>query len=931
MKFTFTFLISLLVCSSLFAQNTYSVKGMVGDTAAHATLVNTSISVLNAKDSTLRRFTRAASDGSFTVDKLGKGKFILLVSYPGYADYVDNFSLDSVKTTHDAGKINMILKTQLLKDVIIKGTRAAMKIKGDTTEFNADAYKIQPNAKVEDLIKQFPGITVDKDGKITAQGQTVTKVLVDGEEFFGDDPTLVTKNLRADMVDKVQLYDKKSDQATFTGIDDGQKTKTLDIKLKADKKNGEFGKADIGAGSDKRYSGQLLFNKFKAKQKLSLYGTLANTGKTGLGWEDNQKYGSSDNLQFGDSGEIYFFGGGGDELDSFNGQYNGQGLPVARTAGMHYDTKWNNDKESLNTNYKLGSLSVDGTNSDLSQNNTPGSVVNTTSDQNYHKYMFRQKLDGVYQLKIDTTSNLKISADGTLKNSDNNSSYKESRVNGDGVLLNKSAKTVTNKNEGKVFDISFFYTKKFKKKGRTFSASISEAYTENKSKGFLKSDADFYNPAGNAVDSTQHIDQYKTSNISNSLLKSNFTYTEPLAKDFSVIANYGLSLDNGVSDRKSFNATSPGVYTSLDPKYSNNYKLNQLFNQVGAIFNYKKGKSNVNFGAKVSGVNFKQTDQVRDTIYKRNFVNFNPQASYQYKFSPQQSLRFEYRGNPTQPTISQIQPVFENNDPLNIIIGNPALKPSFTNNFNVNYNSYKVLSGQSVYLYGNYRFTTNPIVNNTITDITRGKSTSQAINLNKSSSNFYLYGSFGRKTFGGIYIGLDMDANGSTSYNLSNNELNKTTYNTYGGKLRIQKYVEKKYQFYINGGPNYTISGSSLQTLYNNNGRGFNADGSFTVYLPGKFQVSSDASYEFRAKTQTFNTDFKRTLWNASITKAFFKEEKLKLVMSANDLLNQNVGFSRNVSGNFITQSSYTTIKRYFMFSIVYDFNRMGGGLSTKK
>ena len=241
MKVTITAL--LLICLYSFtslAQNPYSVKGNAVDSVSNVKLANTSISVLNAKDSTLRKFTRAAANGSFSITGLSKGNFILLVTYPGYADYVENFTLDSVKTVHDIGNINMNLKSRLLHEVIVKGTVAAIKIKGDTTEYNAAAFKIDPNAKVEDLIRQLPGMQVDKDGKITAQGQSVPKVLVDGEEFFGDDPTLVTKNLRADMVDKVQLYDKKSDQATFTGIDDGEKTKTINIKLKEDKKNGYF-------------------------------------------------------------------------------------------------------------------------------------------------------------------------------------------------------------------------------------------------------------------------------------------------------------------------------------------------------------------------------------------------------------------------------------------------------------------------------------------------------------------------------------------------------------------------------------------------------------------------------------------------------------------------------------------------------------------
>ncbi|HEY0897666.1 MAG TPA: carboxypeptidase-like regulatory domain-containing protein, partial [Sphingobacteriaceae bacterium] len=289
------FILSILLCTffSSQAQTSWEIRGAAVDTLAGAKLVNTSVTVLNAKDSTLFKFTRAKPGGTFSISGLKPGKFILLVTYPGYADYVEHFVLDSARKTKDFGTINLMLKENVLKEVLIKGEAIAIKIKGDTTEFNAAAYKIEPNSKVEDLIKQFPGIQVDQNGQITAQGEKVQKVLVDGEEFFGDDPTLVTRNLRGDMVDKVQLFDKKSDQATFTGIDDGEKTRTLNIKLKEDKKSGYFGKVDAGGASDDFFQGQGMFNLFKGKQKFSAYSTIGNTGKTGLNWRDNEKYGGN--------------------------------------------------------------------------------------------------------------------------------------------------------------------------------------------------------------------------------------------------------------------------------------------------------------------------------------------------------------------------------------------------------------------------------------------------------------------------------------------------------------------------------------------------------------------------------------------------------------------------------------------------------------
>lgn len=917
---------------NLSAQTNYSIKGTLADTVANSKLANASISVITAKDSILQKFTRVKDDGTFSIGNLNKGKFIVLATYPGYADFVERFTLDSAHTTHDFGRISMLLKERLLQEVIVKGKAAAIKIKGDTTEFNPAAYNIQPNSKVEDLLKQLPGIEVDKDGKITAQGQTVKKVLVDGEEFFGDDPTLVTKNLRADMVDKVQLYDKKSDQAAFTGIDDGVKDKTINIKLKEDKKNGYFGKLDGGIGTDGYYQGQALFNRFKGKQKFSVYGTLGNTGKTGLGWEDNNKYGGGGGMEFGDDGGFYIFGGG-DDLDSFDGRYNGEGKPVARTGGAHYDTKWNNDKESINTNYKIGSLTVDGTKNTQQQNNFPGNISNVNSDQNNHNYMFRQKLDANYQLKIDSMQNLKITADGTLRNSNTRSNFATQTRRLDGSFINSNDRENTADVDGKVFNANAFYTKKFKKKSRTLSVNLRTAFNESDSKGFLKSHTQFYDSVGTAINKPDTIDQYKVNKTKSTNINTNITYTEPLAKDFTLAISYAFAVNNSTADRRTFNKDAgSGPYNMLDSIYSSDYKLNQLSNQGGAVFNLQKQKYSFNIGTKVAGVRFKQVDELgRFSDLVRNFTNWYPQASFQYKFTKQSSLRLSYNGNTTQPNIDQIQPVRINTDPLNIQVGNAGLKPSFTNRYNISYNSYKVISNQYIWISGSYSTTSNPIVSNVMRDTTTGISTYQSSNLkNKSTSNFWVNSYFERKIPGlDINAGFELSGNGNTYYNLSNDVLNETKSYSYSGNIRLSKYKEKKYDAWISAGPSYTINSSSLNTVLNNNGRGFNANGGFNIYLPGKFQIGSDGNYTYNAPTKSFPQDFRRFLLNANISRTFMKDA-LKATVSGNDLLNQNTGYNRTGSANVLTQERYTTIRRYFMFSLTWDFNKVGGGAPKK-
>ncbi|WP_316810354.1 outer membrane beta-barrel family protein [Pedobacter heparinus] len=927
-------LVFLFLCHALFvtAQQRYTLKGSVTDTMATYKLVNTTITVLNQKDSTLVKFSRANEDGNFSINAPRPGKFILLLTYPGYADYVEEFALDSAHALKDFGKLNMILKATLLEGVIIKGKTAAIKIKGDTTEFDAGSYTIQPNSKVEDLLKQLPGIQVDKDGKITAQGQTVNKVLVDGEEFFGDDPTLVTKNIRGDMVDKVQLYDKKSDQAAFTGIDDGEKTKTINIKLKEDKKNGYFGKVEGGIGTDKFYKSQAMFNAFKGKQKFSVYGIAGNTGQTGLGWGDKDKYGSSD-MQVSDDGGFYF-NGGGDDLENYNGRYNGQGIPSAYSGGLHYENKWNSDKEIINSNYKIGSISVEGTRDNLTQNNLPSGLINSSSNQKFDNFMFRQKLDATYTISLDTSSTLKVSVNGTLKNSKTRDDFTSSSSREDNSPLNSGIRSLSNDGDQQLFNATALWTKKLKKKGRTLSVNLSEAVNKNDTKGFLNSTNEFFNEQGTR-DSIQTVNQYKTNHSTSSVFNTNITYTEPLSKTLTLAINYALNVNNSNSNRKSFNQSASGQYDVFDSQFSNDFSLDQLSNQGGATFNYNKKKTIITFGTKVSAVDFKQFDAYTDQTFKRDFINWNPQATFQYRFSQQKSFRLSYYGNTNQPRIDQIQPVRVNTDPLNITLGNPDLKPSFRSSFNASYNSYKILTDQYIYVSGSYSFTTNPIVNNTKTD-DAGKNTYQSFNLtNRDPYNFYFYGSSSRKIKSiALNVGLNLQVNGNVNYNMvsteTKTELNTSKSYSYSGGLSLSKYKEKKYSFWVSGGPSYNVISSSLQTRTNNKGLGVQADGSFNVFLPGKIDIGTDANYQFAAKTQTFNEDLERFIWNANISRKFFKAENLKLVISGNDLLNQNVGFSRSANNNMITQNSYTTIQRYFMASLVWDFNKMGGAAPKK-
>lgn len=928
-KCLFATLSLFLFFFSLSAQDKHhQVTGSVQDSSYVKNLVYTSISILNQKDSTLVAYTRADDKGSFTFSDIPRGKYILLVTYPKYADFVDFFALDSAEVNKEYGDIYMTLKATLLAEVLVQGSQA-ITIKGDTTEYDAASFVIQPNAKVEDLLKQLPGIQVDRDGKITAQGQTVEKVLVDGEEFFGDDPTLVTKNLRGDMVDKVQLYDKKSDQAAFTGIDDGETTKTINIKLKENQKRGYFGKVDVGGGTDDFYDAQAMFNMFRGKRKFAAYGTLSNTGKTGLGWQDSERFVGLGNMTFDDDGAIYITGGG-DDFESFDGQYNGRGIPKAANGGLHYDEKWDDDKQRINANFNAGSIDVTGEESNISQNNLPSGSINSISSQRFDNHSARQKIDGIYEAKIDSTSTIKVMLDASNKSGSTNNVSDQSTASGQDQLLNSGSTRLINHTETKQLNASGLWAKKLKKKGRTLSLNLSQSLSQNDANGFLNSENYFYDVENGALDSTLLVEQRKVNNVKNSDFKSNIAYTEPLSQSLALVLNYGLSIMNGHNDRRSYNQSVDGAYSDLDSLYSNSFELNQLANQAGAIFNYKKGKAILNFGSRFTAVSFNQKDLFRDSEFKRSFLNVNPQVNYRYQFSRQRSFRIGYTGNNTQPTIGQIQPVLVNDNPLNIVVGNEALKPSYRSNVNVSFDSYKVLTGTSFYIYGNYTFTYDAITTNTTT-YAAGNSVLRYENLGGNMpTNFFSGVSYHKKIKKlDANVGGRLSFNGNTSFNKVGDGINEDQLNkgeNYSVSLSTSAYKGKsgKYDFDIEFGSSYNVQQSSLQTALNSNGWGLRGNGGFRIYLPAKFEIGTTVNYEYNAPTAVFGNSFSRVLINSHLSKTFLKNDQLSLRLSGNDLLNQNVGFSRNAFNNYISQNSYTTIRRYFMFSLVWDFSSMG-------
>jgi len=659
MKYLLLTAIFFVCCARQGFSQDYTIKGSVTDTFNTTPLNLASVVLMRVSDSVITTYARTGADGHFQLHFHDNGKYFLRVTFPSFVDFVEVVNVK--KTVTDLGDLPMVSKEHLLKEFVLTKQVSAIKIKGDTTEYMADSFKVKENATVEDLLKKLPGIQVDKDGNITAQGETVQKILVDGEEFFSDDPKVVTRGLQANAVNKVQVYDKKSDQAEFTGIEDGQKTKTINLELKEDKKKGYFGKLDEGGGTDGYFQDQGMINSFKAKRQLSVFGIMSNTDKAGLGWQDNDKFGSGNGVtEISSDGEISTtYTQSDDDFTGWSGKYTGEGLPKTWTGGAHYADKWDEDKDHISGNYRYAMQDVELQGNTITQNSLPGDSVRLT---NSVKHQFskgeRHGFDVVYDLKIDSNTSIKLTANAGLKITQIYSKYQtESSIGLDNGAMGSiyNDRTITSNANAQFINSDLLFRRKFKKKGRTLSVDVKENYKDSKSTGIFNSS--IYSASGTDTTIADTINQRKINNSSTLAFAGKATYTEPLSKVAYMEVDYGVKVNNSDAVNKSFDATGNGSYNDApNTTYSSDFKYNIFSNAGGLNFKFVYSKFSFSFGSDLSNSNYLQTDRLNgDTTKTYNYVNLFPKVNFNYKLGKQTSLNILYEGSTQQPTISQIE------------------------------------------------------------------------------------------------------------------------------------------------------------------------------------------------------------------------------------------------------------------------------------
>jgi Outer membrane protein beta-barrel family/Carboxypeptidase regulatory-like domain len=910
-------LIGILCLSVSAYSQTITVTGNINDNTEKKPVKNAVIALLTTKDSILYKFTRTAADGSFTLSNIKPGTYILMTTHPFYADFLDNIEIKDTETK--LGTIGVISKSKLLQEVIVK-TGSAIKIKGDTTIYTADSFKVSANANVEELLKKLPGIQVDKNGEIKAMGEKVEKVLVDGEEFFGDDPGMAVKNLRADAVKEVQVFDKKSDQAEFTGIDDGNTKKTINLKLKDDKKKGYFGKID-GAGGlqndiDDRYNTNLLFSSFKGKRKLSAFLLNGNTGQDGLSWQDNDKYGGeNDNVSMSmdeDGGIMYQWRGGGtDEEPNVNTE---NGFIKNTNAGLQYSNKWN-DKQTLNFTPKYNSQIYDNNKINFTQTQLNGdTALNENAFTNTHINRSNFKTSATYDVKLDSNNSIKFTAKANFYHTESEEQRNSTTRNQKNALTNLSNRQLQTKSDKASFYGSVLFKHRFKKARRTMSLNADWNLLSTDGNIFLKSLNEDY---ANGI--TQNINQFRATDKTTQKISSKIVYTEPLNKKYSLELGYEISYNRGNNDQLTY-SYSPftGKFDVAVDSLSNNFKQTIIINKPSVKVSYSHKKIKYNFGSGFGLTNFNFLDKTLGNDYVRNFTNFFPAASITYSYKSNHSLRINYNGNTTQPTLNQLQPLRDNNDFFNQYIGNPNLEPSFTNSINLSHNGYNFIKDIWTYQSINLRTVSNSITNDRTIDALSGRTTTKPINTNGNISvNFW--GGVGFKL---KKADLRLNFNPNFSYNRFADVINsKTSFSrttNAGLSVYASKSKDKKYDFSLGNEFSYnrntTSQNSNINKFYTNTVN-LNA----TVYYKKVWSLSSDYNLFNRQKTEQFNTNLSNQLWNARMQRTFKKDEFTAYIL-VRDILNQNIGIDRNFYGNVSTEERNDRLKRYWMIGFTWNF-----------
>ena len=907
----------LLTAIHAFPQKKISgtVRGTIVDTAGKQDLSQATVSVTPVdSDSSDIQFSTTDRKGSFVVKNLQPGAYHLMISFEGYSHIRKNFSITSDNKDVDFKTLYMQPSSDLMEEVVIE--RPPVSIHKDTVEYNAGSYATKPNAVAEDLLKKMPGIQVDKNGVITAQGETVSRVLVNGKRFFSDDPKLATRNLPPDIIDKIQVFDDLSDQSKFSGFDDGNRVKTINIITKKDKRQGYFGKAVAAAGTNETYDESLNMHRFDNDEQISVIGQANDINKQNFTPEGGA----------GGRG-----GGGGAATTTTN-----TGVTTVWAGGANYRNSFgpNTDfyenyffnRQHITVNQSDSIIkTIQGQPGQDSSNTTAGKQSNIQRRQNH-------RLNFNLEQRFDSNNSLIFRPNIVFQSSDPNASSSSSTVDNHGSPVNTSVGNSSSYNSGFTINGSNLQLRhKFAKKFRTISLDINASANVNDGYGYNYAVNNFYRPV-----SIDTLNQYYVDSLHSYTISPTLSYTEPIGKNQILEFNYNYTYQHNVSVNNTYDfVDSLHGYTLFDSLFSNSYTFVSYANRFTLNYRLQNARFNFSIGSGIQYTSFNSLNTTKNIPVDHEYVYPTPTVNFQYTISKTKHFRFNYSGRTAIPSVAQLQPLITTSDQINYQEGNPALKPQFTHSLRMLYTSFDPGTQHVLFATINASSVVNDI-QSAVYYNSKGGQQSTYVNLNgtynlsgylnygfplkkpKSNLNFITNITYAQSQ---TLLAQDSVAAAENDYAhvySKNTGLSET--------ISWTTNIKKNFDMNFSSTSKYNINyRSAIPGQYKNPQNNLNAFSQafsveLTAYTNNGWLVAATLDYTYTNNHATaYNASV--PLLNPSIAKQLFKKKNGELRLSVFDLLNQNTSVSKSVSSS---QESYTrtnVITRYAMLTFTYNLN----------
>lgn len=938
------FLVLLLFGFAL-SIHSQSIKGKLVDLVDSKPLAGATLTLISLKDSTNARNAVADSSGRFQFNNLSIDSFFISVRSIGYAQYKQIVATTDSLPDTDLGTVFIPKASTEIAGVTVTAKVPPAQQKGDTLQLNASQYKVNPDATTEDLIKKMPGITVARDGTVTAQGEQVRKVTIDGREFFGDDATTALRNLPSEIVDKIQIFDRLSDQAQFTGFDDGNSQKAINIVTKSGIKNGQFGRLYAGYGTDDRYSAGGNVSFFKGDRRLSFVGNFNNINQQNFASQDLLGVTSSGNNRgggnFGGGGQRG--GGGGPRGGGGGGGFGGStdnftvgqssGISKTNAAGINFSDKWGK-KVDIQASYFFNQSSTNNDRLVKSQLITPGSVTqftdqNTSSSSNNNNHRFNLRLE----YRIDTSNSLIINPSLNFQYNKSRSLSSTFNYFDAGDTAYTARNESVNYRNGYNLRNNILYRHSFAKRGRTLSVNFNTVLNQNDGNGYSFSFLRY--PKSLQPDSIQN--QNRITPTDGYKLSANIAYTEPVGKHGQLQFNYNPSYNKNNSDQQTYEYDNlVQDYSLFNPALSNQFENTVTTQNAGVSYRVTPDRDN-QFSI---GANFQHSRLESDRIYPtigrvdQSFSNILPNLQWRRKISARSSIRLFYRASTNFPSVTQLQDVVDLSNPLRVSMGNPDLKQSYTHFLSGRYTFTNTQKGQSFFA-NIFLQTAQDYISNAIyvaaadsvihpgTVLQQYSQLTKPVNLDgyKSLRTFFTY------SMPVKFIKSTINLNAGFSYsrlpglvNYAETMTDNFVY-SFGGVIasNISEYVD--FNLNYTGTINSTSTNVSKEsnTKYVNQMLGLQ----FNLLSKKGWFLQNDINYQHNSGLAAgLNPNF--VLWNGGIGKKFLKDNRGELKLSVFDLLGQNQSVSRTVTGSEIIDEQNTVLQRYYMLTFTYSLKNFG-------